>query len=159
MLPSKHSPQNPEATDIGKILEHEQPQEMLSYVEGNSFDFVIKHGSNSILIKPSASWLEGGLDKVSADVVFLSTAQLGLQNHEFMQTYYDQTVAKVNPKLVVPIHWDNFWLPLSKHLLPMSNADTTNSFNYIISRTKTDNIQFGIMQGTESLMLFDQPKQ
>ncbi|MBS1613052.1 MAG: MBL fold metallo-hydrolase, partial [Bacteroidetes bacterium] len=60
------------------------------------------------------------------------------------------------PKIVVPIHWDNFFKPLSPHLkaLPTVVDNVKLGFDYIIERTKQDGIQFRIMQGGDSVLLF-----
>ena len=40
--------------------------------------------------------------------------------------YYEQTVRKVQPKLVIPIHWDDFTKPLTDTLEAMPKyADNT----------------------------------
>jgi hypothetical protein len=38
------------------------------------------------------------------------------QGRTFQNNFYDQTVSKVRPHLVILIHWDNFFLPLSEYL-------------------------------------------
>jgi hypothetical protein len=66
-------------------------------------------------------------------------------------------VAKVKPKLVIPIHWDNFFRPLNEHLdpLPRGIDDIPAGFDYLLGRLKKDNIAFGLLQGYQSVMLFD----
>jgi hypothetical protein len=105
-------------------------------------------------VKPSANWVEGALDNVRAEVLFLSTATLGDQDQAFRDTYYEQTVGKVQPQLVIPIRWDNFFLPLSDHLVARKASDLTTSFDFLTERLGDDGIQFGIMQGCQSVKLF-----
>jgi L-ascorbate metabolism protein UlaG (beta-lactamase superfamily) len=59
---------------------------------------------------------------------------------------------KVRPKLVIPIHWDNFFRPLSDHLEGME--DLNASLDFLIDRLKADKIEFGILQGYQSVTLF-----
>jgi hypothetical protein len=37
-------------------------------------------------------------------------------------------------------------------------SDVPAKFDYLIDRTRTDGIRFGIMQGNHSVLLFDQAK-
>ena len=127
-----------------------QPYRMADLVEGGSHSFLIRHGRHSILIQPTGH-IVGMFDDVRADVLFLSTVPLGFEQR-FVDTFYVQTVSKVQPKLVVPIHWDDFAQPLSENLAAMGNAPA--AFDYLIERLSSDQIQFGVMQGYRSVMLF-----
>ena len=100
------------------------------------------------------------LDNIRADVLLLGTAMLGKQQPEFQQQFYDETVGKLHPQLVIPIHWDNFFHPLSEHLvaLPWVADDLKQSFDFLIFRTKTDKIKFRILQGYQSLIWPQRPK-
>lgn len=62
----------------------------------------------------------------------------GKQKPEFQQAFYDETVGKVRPKRVIPIHWDNFFQPLSDHLeaMPQVVDNLEQGFDFLISRTK-----------------------
>jgi L-ascorbate metabolism protein UlaG (beta-lactamase superfamily) len=158
VLPSKHSPPARGINDnLGVVIDKplRQPANFYAYSEGGSFDFLIQHGDRSILVKPAANYVEGALDDVRADVCFLATGTLGNQDPAFREAFYDQTVAKVKPQLVIPIHWDNFLIPLSESLPPLTDQDLTTSFDFLIKRLTTDKIKFGIMQGYQSVMLFD----
>ena len=79
----------------------------------------------------------------------------GKQKPEFQQAFYDETVGKVRPQLVIPIHWDNFFQPLSDHLeaMPQVVDNLEQGFDFLISRTKNDNIEFSILQGYQSLII------
>ncbi len=160
VLNSKHSPASAANDDIGHIITQPLTQPALgpAYVEGGSYDFLIKHRNGVIMVKPSANWIDGALDEIRADVFFLSTATLGVQKPDFQNTYYAQTVKKVKPRLVIPVHWDNFLLPLSEpfELLgpPLDNGSA--GFDFIIGRLKEDKIQFGLLLPFQSIMLFGQ---
>jgi L-ascorbate metabolism protein UlaG (beta-lactamase superfamily) len=81
---------------------------------------------------------------------------LGVQNPDFQNTYYAQTVSKVKPRLVIPVHWDNFLLPLSEpiEILGPPLDKGAAGFDFIIERLKEDNIQFGLLLPFQSIMLF-----
>jgi L-ascorbate metabolism protein UlaG (beta-lactamase superfamily) len=159
VLEGKHSPPMKGINDdLGQTIDKplKQPASSRDYKEGGSFDFLIKHGENSALVQPSANFVEGALDKVRANVYFLGTATLGQQTKKLQDAIYEQTVKKVKPQLVIPIHWDNFFKPLSENLEPLPKGidDIPAGFDYLIDRLKTDKIQFGIMQGYQSVLIF-----
>jgi L-ascorbate metabolism protein UlaG (beta-lactamase superfamily) len=155
VLKGKHSPPIKGINDdLGQVIDKplKQPASARDYKEGGAFDFLIKHGDHAILINPGANYIEGERDKVRADVVFLSTGSLGSQPKEFQNAYYDQTVGKVRPRLVIPVHWDDFFLPLGDKLECMGDAPA--AFDFLIGRLKADKIPFGILQGYQSVTLF-----
>lgn len=163
ILNSKHSPPKRGINDdIGQTIPQplRQPAKARDYKEGGSYDMLIKHGGHSILIKPSANYVAGALDNVRVDAVFLGTAILGNQDIGFRNAYYEQTIGKVKPMLVIPIHWDNFFLPLSEHLEAPRKAfgDLPRGFDFIIARTQADGITFKILQGYQSVLLFKKEK-
>ncbi len=155
----KHSPPIKGINDdLGQTIDKplKQPASVRDYKEGGAFDFLIQRGDRAILVMPSSNYVEGALDKVRADVLFLGTGSLGKQTHEFQDAYYDNTVKKVKPQLVVPIHWDNFFKPLDDHLeFPGKLIDTgPAAFDFLIGHLKKDKIEFGILQGYQSTVLF-----
>ena len=161
VLKSKHSPPMKGINDdLGQVIDKplKQPASARDYKEGGSFDFLIRHGTGSILVLPNCNFVEGALDKVRVDVLFLGTATLGSRTRESQNTFYDQTVKTVQPKLVIPVHWDNFFTPLSDRLEPLGKPidDTAAGFDFLIDRLKLDKIRFGILQGYQSVMLFGQ---
>jgi L-ascorbate metabolism protein UlaG (beta-lactamase superfamily) len=159
VLKGKHSPPIKGINDdLGQTIDKplKQPATARDYKEGGSFDFLIKHGDRAILVIPSGNYVEGALDKVRADVLFLGTGGVGKQTREFQTNLYDNTVKKVQPRLVIPVHWDNFFTPLSDRLEPPGKLidDAPAAFDFLIERLKADKIQFGILQGYNSVMLF-----
>ena len=158
VLRSKHSKMPASIDDTGKTIDQplSQPADSKAYVEGGAFDFLIKHDGHAIYIKPSPNYVEGGLDGIRTDVLFLASGTLSKQTEEFRTKYYDETAAKIKPKLVLPLHWDNFLLPFSDELqmMPKFMDDTGASFQYLIDRTKADNTDFKILQGGRSILLF-----
>jgi L-ascorbate metabolism protein UlaG (beta-lactamase superfamily) len=148
VLKGKHSPPLKGLNDdlgqeIAKPLK--QPAGFRDYKEGGAFDFLIKHGDRTALVNCAANFVTGARDGVRADVLFLSVGALGGQPKEFQTAFYDQTVSKVKPKLVIPIHYDDFTQPLSDGLRGL--GDTPAAFDFVLARTKTDKIRFGWLQG------------
>ena len=165
VLPSKHTPAVVGVginDDLGEQINAplQQPVRIGAYKEGGSYDFLLRHGRASFFIKPDTNFVAGALDNIRADVLLLGTAMLGKQQPAFQQQFYDETVGKIHPQLVVPIHWDNFFHPLSEHLvaLPWVADDLKQSFDFLIFRTKNDEIKFQILQGYQSLIWSSPPK-
>jgi len=161
ILKSKHTPALKilgAKDDVGQDITAplHQPAKLKAYTEGGAYDVLIQHGKHSILIKASTNFIPGALDSVHADVLFLGVATLSKQDTVFQNNYYAQTVSKVHPQILVPIHWDNFFTPLSNNLKPYPKlADNVRKdFGFLISKTRADNIQFRIMQGFERVLLF-----
>jgi L-ascorbate metabolism protein UlaG (beta-lactamase superfamily) len=155
VLPGRHPLNPPPLTDDRDLTIDaplRQPARFADYVDGGSFAFWIRHGANSILVQVPG-YIIGVLDQVRADVLFLSTVPIGAVSPRHTDTFYDQIVGRVRPRLVIPVHWDNFLLPGSGDLPPLGQ-DVPAKFDYLIGRLNADGIQFGIMQGNLSAMLF-----
>jgi len=157
IIPSKHSPNNG-LKDDGVEIETplNQPAKMKAYSEGGSFDFYIHHDGNSIYVKPSPNFIEGRLDSLRADVLFLGIATISNQDSLWKEKFYEQNVGKLKPKILIPLHWDNFFQPLSDNLvmLPRFVKSSPADFDFMIRKAKADKIDFKILQGGKSILLF-----
>jgi L-ascorbate metabolism protein UlaG (beta-lactamase superfamily) len=156
VIKSRHSPPtsfNPTGGMVKAPLH--QPARYLAYAEEVTFDFLITHCGHSILVKASANFSAAAPE---ADVLFLSTSQLARQSDDFMNDFYAQTVARARPSLLVPLHWDDFFEPLTGHLrpAPWPIDKTHEAFDFLLARVREENyrIEFRPMQGYESLVLF-----
>lgn len=152
VLRGKHSNPIPGINnDIGQTIDCPlgQPASVKAYKEGGSFNFLIRHGTRSFLVIPASNQEPGSLAGVKVDVLFLSTAVLGIQTEKFREDYYRETVGTVRPELVIPIHWDNFFLPLTGPLKPLGDP----SFGFLERRLQRDGIRFGILQAFQSVDL------
>ncbi len=114
--------------DLGKDIEKPlvQPARAAEYTEGGSYDFLVEHGDRRYLIRPSFNYIEGQLDGIRADVLFLGTAGFGAADAAMKEKFFSETVEKVGPSLVIPIHWDYFMRPLTKPAkgMPKLREDT-----------------------------------
>lgn len=156
VLAGKHSPAIRFINnDLGQTIDKplRQPAGFKDYKEGGAFDFLIRHGENTMLVNAAGNYSDGALDKVRADVLFLSVGALDLQTDAFRDTFYDNTVKKVRPRLVIPVHWDDFFTPLTDNLEGWGRFWL--SFDFLIGRLKADGIRFGILQGFQSVTLFE----
>ncbi|MEE4177607.1 MAG: MBL fold metallo-hydrolase [Bacteroides sp.] len=157
-ISARHSPPSFFNNNIGHAIDRplSQPAWVFKYVEGGSYDFLIKHAGKSIYIIPSANYVEGMRDKYKADVVFFSIGNIAHQSIEFKNTLWENSIEKLKPDLVIPIHWDNFFTPLSSNLELFSPIidNTGKSFDFMIEKCQKQNIDLKILQGGKSIVLF-----
>jgi L-ascorbate metabolism protein UlaG (beta-lactamase superfamily) len=154
VVPSKHSPGGTLEGTITTPLG--QPASFKAYPEGGSYDFLISHHGQKMYIKPSPNFIEGALDSLDVDVLFLGIATVMKHDSAWANQFYEENVIALNPSLLVPLHWDDFFEPVSDHLvmLPRFTANAEDDFDYVIRRTREDGIDFKILQGTNNIVLF-----
>ncbi|GJH08285.1 MBL fold metallo-hydrolase [Caballeronia novacaledonica] len=156
-VPAKHSPTIPFVNDdLGEKIRKPltQPLRESAYVEGGTYSLYIRHGAHTMLVVASANYVEGALHGIPAETVFLSIGAIGTRSTDFHRRYYDNTVGCVRPSLVVPVHWDEFFEPLSTSLSAMPGSNTT--LRYVRERLRQDHIQLGVMRGLQKVKLFDE---
>lgn len=121
VIPSLHSKPTILNNDLGQTINAplRQPARLRDYKEGGSYDFYVETGGKRYVIRPSFNYIEGQMDGYQADVLFLGTAGLQKANAEMERMFFRETVEKLNPTLVIPVHWDNFFSPLTKPIKGM----------------------------------------
>ncbi|MDO5132718.1 MAG: MBL fold metallo-hydrolase [Eubacteriales bacterium] len=121
ILASQHSKPTILNNDLGELIAEPlaQPAGLREYKEGGSYDFFIEHGEQKILIRPSFNYIKGQLDGVQADVLFLGVAGIAKADAETEKNFFAETVEKTSAKLVIPVHWDNFFSPLDRPIVSM----------------------------------------
>jgi L-ascorbate metabolism protein UlaG (beta-lactamase superfamily) len=113
----RHSPGDRYPGTIDKPLR--TPAKASAYRTGACYSFLITHPVGSLLIHPSANFVPGAFDGIDADVVYLGVGVLGAQDRSFQDQYWRHVVAATSPRLVVPIHWDDFFRALDRPLRTM----------------------------------------
>jgi L-ascorbate metabolism protein UlaG (beta-lactamase superfamily) len=117
-LRSQHSPN---AFFTGEIERpFTPPSKASAYRMGDCYSLLIEHDGRSILVQGSAGFEPGALAGRHAEVVYLGIAPLGKQPPQFQADFWREVVQAVGARRVVPIHWDDFFLPLSEPLQPMN---------------------------------------
>ena len=116
VLKSLHSKPTILNNDIGETIDSPLPphSKLREYKEGGSYDFLVESHGRKYLIRPSFNYIEGQLDHCQADVLFLGVAGLGKADEETESRFFAETAEKVKSELIIPIHWDNFFSPLTK---------------------------------------------
>ncbi len=121
VLASLHSKPTILNNDLGQTIDTPlaQPAKLRDFKEGGSFDFYVETKEKTYLIRPSFNYIEGQLDGYKADVLFLGVAGLAKADEKTEETFFKETAEKVSPKLIVPLHWDNFFSRLDKPTVGM----------------------------------------
>ena len=116
VIPSLHSKPTALNNDLGQTIDEPlvQPAGLREYKEGGSFDFLVEAEGKTYLIRPSFNHVKGQLDGIKADVLFLGIAGLAKADAETEAAFFAETAERVSPRLIIPLHWDNFFVPLDK---------------------------------------------
>ncbi|MFV5491243.1 MBL fold metallo-hydrolase [Acinetobacter sp. ASP199] len=151
-LASAHTPPTPVNDDLGEEITAplKLPAKFSDFKEGGSFDYLIEHDGQQILVKASTGFIPGQLKNVQADILFLGIAQLSRQSEDYQKSYLQQTLATVKPKIVIPIHWDDFFQPLSQPLqfLPRFADNVPESMRILIKAAEAQQIQVVLLSNT-----------
>ena len=89
------------------------PAHYLDYKLGGTYSILVEHPQGTVLHHGSAGWEPGALSGLRADLVFLGVALVGE-----LPDYLRETVDAVGARRVIPVHWDDFTLPLDQPLKP-----------------------------------------
>ena len=92
---------------------------------------------------------------VRADTLLLGISGLGKEDEAFHDAFYRETVAAVQPKRVIPVHWDNFFAPL-KAPLPYQMRfvdDIAGDMEYLKARLDADGVAFDVVDAFETVTL------
>jgi len=99
------------------------PVSAFDYKLGIPYVLHVSHPKGSWLIVGSAGYLEGALEGVSADTVFLGIGGLGSQTDAYRESFWRETVGRVAPSRVIPIHYDSLTAPIEGPFRGPLNAE------------------------------------
>jgi L-ascorbate metabolism protein UlaG (beta-lactamase superfamily) len=144
-IPSQHFPHGMAMGEIDAPLV--PPASAMEYKEGGSFSVLVEHPAGSLLVQGSAGWQEGALAGRHADVVLLGIGGLGTRDDAYREGYWREVVAAVAPRCVIPIHWDDFTLPLDERLEPSPTIldDVPASLDFLIQKTSDSSLGMGLL--------------
>ena len=116
VIPSIHSRPTILNNDLGQTIDRplRQPARLRDYKEGGSWDFCVQAQGKCWVIRPSFNYIEGQMEGCRADVLFLGVAGLQKADEATRRIFFRETVDRLQPKLVIPVHWDNFFSPLTR---------------------------------------------
>lgn len=113
-----HTPGGPDLS--GEIDEPlRPPARAWAWREGGCRAYLVEHGGRGILVHASTSFTPGLFASARAEVAFLGTASLGRLGRAYARDWWRETVRAVGARAAIPIHWDDFTLPLDEPLRPM----------------------------------------
>ena len=157
ILKSLHSKPTIFNNDLGEPITKPlvQPASLRDYKEGGSYDFFVEHGEHKILIRPSFNYIKGQLDGIQADVLFLGIAGLGKADPDMEKAFFSETVEKTGANLVIPVHWDNFFLPLEEPIegMPPVQEKTDVSFYKVAQYCEAHDVNFLIQYPRTSIAI------
>lgn len=123
------------------------PARISSYRMAECYSIIIKWVPTSgeplrILLHASAGFVPGALSGQSADVAYLGIGTLGKRDAAFQHAYWDETVGATGARKVIPIHWDDFSVPLSRPLVPFPYFadDFAKSWRFLRRRSQADGV-------------------
>lgn len=143
-LRSQHAPTLLAGGTIDEVLI--PPVRVHRYREGSCYSILVEHEGRSLLIHGSAGFVPSALKGRHADVVFLGIGTLGVQDGTYRQNYWHEVVRTVGAKRVIPIHWDDFFVPLDRPLQPLprpfDDFDVTMAF--LLENGRRDGVDVGL---------------
>ncbi|CAN5286110.1 MBL fold metallo-hydrolase [soil metagenome] len=90
------------------------PAPASAWREGQVWSLLVEHGGRTLLVQASAGYVPDALKDVKADVVLLGVGTLGKKDSAYLDAYWAEVVQLSGARRVIPIHWDDFWLPLPR---------------------------------------------
>ncbi|MBC8345872.1 MAG: MBL fold metallo-hydrolase [Candidatus Marinimicrobia bacterium] len=146
LVKGRHWPYpNPEMR--AKLLDREiinpvkPPVSVFEYYEGDSYTIIIEHPEATLAVHGSAGFIPNILDNFDVDILFLGMAGLETMDDEYNNNYQTHVVEALNPDVIVPIHWDDFFVPLedgikSRSLLEkvLQGMDVKKAFEMVEER-------------------------
>jgi len=137
------TPHSPHPTSVG-FIDHllRTPANEGDFKVGGNFSYLVEHGARRILVIASGNYVPGKFKGIKADVVFLGIGTFGKQTPRFAEQYWHEAVEQTGAKLVIPIHWDNFFSPLDKPFtaLPNKMDSFKKSMDYLIPMARKDRV-------------------
>ena len=98
-----------------------------AYRCGEAWSTLVHHvpTGRRLLVQGSAGCVPGALEGHHAEVAYLGVGQLGLMDEEYVERYWDETVGRVGAGVVVLVHFDDFFRPLTAPVraLPYAGDD------------------------------------
>ena len=87
------------------------PANAFDYRVGKAYVLHVAHPKGTWLVQGSAGFIEGDLEGLDAEVVFLGVGALGSQSDAYRESYWKESVGRTHPTRVIPIHWDSLTGP------------------------------------------------
>ena len=160
-LVSDHVPQNAlidQATGMNKPITEPltPPAWVHQWKEGESWAVMVEHDQGKILLQGSAGYRSDQLAGYQADLAMVSSVGLFRQNEQFQQEYFHETVSATGAETVVPIHWDDFFTPLTGQdtpPLPWLIEHLNGSFQSLSEPARKTGVRFMVVSPGQTFSL------
>ena len=154
LYPSIHAPTGFTGGTIDAPLV--PPQRAFAYKEGQSYALLVEHEGKRLLITGTAGFVPGALKGVKADVVMMGIGTLGNQTGAYRDTLWNEVIATTQPKRIIPIHWDDFWIssdgPMQALPPPLDHVDV--SLDYLQRRAKAAGMELRMPADWKAMEVF-----
>ncbi len=138
------------------------PVNAFDYRLGKAYVLHVSHPRGSWLIVGSAGYVEGALAGLEADTVFLGVGGLGSQTDAYREAFWRETVGRVHPSRVIPIHYDSLTAPARGPLQGPANVEAflagglENTLTFLQAKAAADpGIRFSTLPRFDEVVLFE----
>ncbi|MCB1210481.1 MAG: MBL fold metallo-hydrolase [Verrucomicrobiales bacterium] len=120
---------------------------------GQVFALHITHPDGSFVVTTTAGAKAGQFKGLKADVVFLGVGFLSKECSAKQDHYWKHTVQSVDPRTVIPIHWDDFSRKLHRGLKPLPTDDLEAAINLVRTKAEAERRVVRVMDCLETLWM------
>lgn len=155
LIESRHLPHGMAEGTIDEPLL--TPARATDYREGATYVVHIEHPRGSMVIVGSAGWIESALQPYTADVVFLGVGGLSKMASEYRRTFYSETLGRLRPRRVLPIHYDDFTRPLAEPLalMPRRLDDFDQTMGELRAQAESAGFSLELLPVAVPVLLFE----
>jgi len=154
LFPAVHTPTGFTGGVVSEPLQ--PPVRASAYKEGQSYIALVIHNGRRLLITGTAGFVPGALQGQQADVVLLGIGAMGPRSLEHKQAYWHEAVTTVGARRVIPIHWDDFWIPSTLPMQPMPRPldDFDASMAFLQAQGAKDSVDIRLPIGWTAMDVF-----
>jgi hypothetical protein len=143
---------------IGEISQRfTLPASLRSFRDGGCISVYISNSKwkqfRGIIIHGSAGYIPGAFKGLEADLVFLGITLLRGRDSSFIQGYFDEILQGTKAKYVVPIHWDDFTVPLDGSSVIQAVPTFQSEFSFLEKWCTANGVQIIWMDVWQTLNL------
>lgn len=122
------------------------PARYRAWRSDDCYSIFFGHPTGTVHVHASANYVAGKLEGRQADTVYLSVGKLGGQSERFRSEYWSNIVTATGATTVLPVHWDDFFVPLDRPLRPMRHVmdDVTSALDFVVDRSRRDGLYTAI---------------
>ena len=146
-------------TDITEPLV--PPVSAFEYRLGKAYVLHVSHPKGTFLVVGSAGYVPGLLHGMQADAVFLGVGGLSGQSEKYRDEFWDETIGRVLPKTIYPIHWDSLTNDIRKPFTDevriassILGGDPVFLNNYLRDKSEASGTDIVVLPRFEPVLLF-----